>query len=216
MFRLSHGAPASQRMHRWRQRVNTSQRTSPRSRLPVGSTTWVYIGETATGARSPAVTTGDAPARVFPLKRPRGWVTRPIDPRFSLKLRKITRIKGNLGRTYVFERLTRVRRVGLAQISSSWYTACGSLRHAPFIFRRQHAVKPSGLYAIQPDLDQTGSFFCAYTCCPRVRPPGITFSSGRTVFMKLHRHRRTVSAIIASSKSPGAPLIKGSSEPRWA
>jgi len=129
----------------------------------VDSTTWTSMGsETEINHHRGLVTSGRRRRRtrtVFPLKRPRGWVTRPIDARFSLKLRKITRIKGNLGRTYVFKRPTRVLGVALAQISSSWCTACGSLCNAPFISRRQHAVKPSGLYAIQPDLDQTGSLF---------------------------------------------------------
>ena len=35
-------------------------------------------------------------ATILPLKRPRGWLTRPIDPRFSLKLRKVARMKGSL------------------------------------------------------------------------------------------------------------------------
>ena len=60
----------------------------------VSSTTWVSVKRRPGPdyRRSPQATHPYA----IPLKRPRGWVTGPIDPRFSLKLRKITRIKTDL------------------------------------------------------------------------------------------------------------------------
>ena len=45
----------------------------------------VSVHETAIGTGA-----GYTSVRVLPLKRTRGWLAHPIDPRFSLKLRKTT------------------------------------------------------------------------------------------------------------------------------